>query len=199
MIKRDPETLPAERTEHVPSRNTGSGPQSPAPNRDQDRDNDRGGYRSTSSFSNSWQDRDERGGRERERERDDRAWRGNSERGRESIGRGGVQKRSSGNPNTRDDRGAENRRECKYFYTNTLSLRTRHPPKKRSFCYFPILPFDLASIFPFPPGLPRRSGRIPQRRLRASATLRTHPAPFPYRMPHVLLPPRIHPPLRCFL
>ena len=155
MIKRDPETLP--------SRNTGSGPQSPAPNRDQDRHNSRGDYRSTpsNSNSNSWQDHNERGGREHER--DGRALRAYNERGRESFGGGGDRKRSFAHP---DDRGPGDR-ECEhfcslslFFCSSTLASR-RSFPLVSSFCPLIMISHRFSLYFSFPPGSPRQSCRIP--------------------------------------
>lgn len=137
VIKRDPVTQPMQRREHGPSRNTGSGPQSPTTSRDQDRDSNRSGYRPTSSYSNStsWRDHNERGGRERERERDDRAWRGDSQRGRESVPGGGDRKRYFGHP---DGRGSGDRRECKHLCFYLFS----GPP---SFLFFTTPFFSLIS------------------------------------------------------
>jgi len=109
MIKRDLESHPLEPRERVPSRNIGSGPQSLAPYKDQDRDSNMDDYRSTSSFSNSnsWRDRNERG----DRERDDRTWRGDGERGRDYVGGGRDRKRSFAHPDNRENRGSGDRRE----------------------------------------------------------------------------------------
>lgn len=152
MIKRDLESHPLEPRERVPSRNIGSGPQSPAPYKDQVRDSNIDCYRSTSSFSNSnsWRDPNERG----DRERDDRTWRGDGERGRDYVGGGRDWKRSFAHPDNRDNRGSGDRRECKHLLSSShIPSSTRRPPEifvsRSPFC--PLISHRFSAFYSLSP------------------------------------------------